>query len=249
MVTFYSGVAGRRPGKPTFAIIHNDAGSINATASYYSHWLPTHQAELGFAHVYIAKDGRYQAENYDNIAWHAGNGYANQWALSWEVCQSLGATDADFKATEERVFQDVANAFKQYGLVPNRTTVRLHREYSATDCPHRSWALHGQAVQAVQDYFIAGIQRYMGGGSTSTGNEYTSQNTTYTLNKELLDMYLIFTVDTKRWYVSNGVGVRYVRTTRMLANYQDNFGKLQLPTDKMYQVELDKEFGAAATKP
>ena len=44
MVNFYSGVAGRRPGKPTFAIIHNDAGSINATASYYSHWLPTHQA-------------------------------------------------------------------------------------------------------------------------------------------------------------------------------------------------------------
>ena len=223
MVNFYSGVAGRRPGKPTFAIIHNDAGSINATAGYYSHWLPTHQAELGFAHVYIAKDGRYQAESYDNMAWHAGNGYANQWALSWEVCQSLGATDADFKATEERVFQDVANAFKQYGLVPNRTTVRLHREYSATDCPHRSWALHGQAVQAVQDYFIAGIQRYMGGGSTSTGNAYTSQNTTYTLNKELLDMYLIFTVDTKRWYISNGIGVRYVRTTRMLAAYQNQF--------------------------
>lgn len=71
----------------------------------------------------------------------------------------------------------------------------------------------------------------------------------YIPNKELLDMYLIFTVDTKRWYISNGVGVRYVRTTRMLSNYQNDFAKLKLPTDKMYQVELDKEFGVAATKP
>lgn len=248
MVNFYSGVAGRRPGKPTFAIIHNDAGSINATASYYSHWLPTHNAELGFAHVYIAKDGRYQAESYDNMAWHAGNSYANQWALSWEVCQSLGASDADFRAIEEAVFKDVANAFKQYGLQPNRTTVRLHREYSATSCPHRSWALHGQAVQAVQDYFIAGIQKYMGGGST-TAPTFPTQNTTYTPNEEMTDMYLIFTVDSKRWYVSNGVSVRYVRTIRMLGNYQDKFGALKLRTDKMYQVELDKEFGTGATKP
>ncbi|GFO80049.1 peptidoglycan recognition protein family protein [Lactococcus lactis] len=162
MTLFYPGIAGKRPGKPTFVIIHNDAGSINACASYYRNWLPNHEAELGFAHVYIAKDGKYQADDFDNIAWHSGNSFANEWALSWEVCQSMGATDLEFEAVEEAVFKDVAAAMTKYGLTPNRETVRLHKEYTATDCPHRSWALHGSAINAVQDYFIEGIKKYMG---------------------------------------------------------------------------------------
>ncbi|GAA3251714.1 Phage N-acetylmuramoyl-L-alanine amidase [Lactococcus lactis subsp. lactis] len=171
MTLFYSGIAGKRPGKPTFVIIHNDAGSINACASYYRSWLPNHEAELGFAHVYIAKDGKYQADDFDNIAWHSGNSFANEWALSWEVCQSMGASDAEFEAVEEAVFQDVAAAMKRYGLTPNRETVRLHKEYSATDCPHRSWALHGSAINAVQDYFIAGIKKYMGADNSSNNEK------------------------------------------------------------------------------
>lgn len=170
MTKFYPGIAGKRNGKPTFVIIHNDAGSKNACASYYRNWLPTHDAELGFAHVYIASDGKYQAESFDNVAWHAGNSTANYWALSWEVCQSMGASDEEFKAVEEAVFKDVAAAMTQYGLTPNRTTVRLHKEYSATSCPHRSWDLHGKAITAVQDYFIAGINKYMGNNS-STDNQ------------------------------------------------------------------------------
>lgn len=176
MTLFYPGIAGKRPGKPTFVIIHNDAGSINACASYYRSWLPNHEAELGFAHVYIAKDGKYQADDFDNIAWHSGNSFANEWALSWEVCQSMGASDAEFEAVEEAVFQDVAAAMKKYGLTPNRETVRLHKEYSATDCPHRSWALHGSAITAVQDYFIAGIKKYMGNQIPIQPNQPTKEN-------------------------------------------------------------------------
>lgn len=176
MTLFYPGIAGKRPGKPTFVIIHNDAGSINACASYYRSWLPNHEAELGFAHVYIAKDGKYQADDFDNIAWHSGNSFANEWALSWEVCQSMGASDAEFEAVEEAVFQDVAAAMKKYGLTPNRETVRLHKEYSATDCPHRSWALHGSAITAVQDYFIAGIKKYMGNEVPIQPNQPTKEN-------------------------------------------------------------------------
>lgn len=85
--------------------------------------------------------------------------------------------------------------------------------------------------------------------STPNPPANTEGNSNYTPNKETIDMYLIYTVDTKRWYVSTGVGVRYIRTTRMLSAYQNQFVSLKLPTDKMYQVELDKEFGNAATKP
>ncbi|MGL5719012.1 MAG: hypothetical protein ACRCX2_38770 [Paraclostridium sp.] len=61
-------------------------------------------------------------------------------------------------------------------------------------------------------------------------------------------MYLIQIVDTNtkykgRWYISDGVSCRYVRTPRMLANYQNQYGKLNLRVDRMYSSELFKEFG------
>lgn len=240
MTLFYPGIAGKRPGNPTFVIIHNDAGSINACASYYKGWLPNHEAELGFAHVYIAKDGKYQADDFDNIAWHSGNSFANEWALSWEVCQSMGASDAEFEAVEEAVFQDVAAAMKKYGLTPNRETIRLHKEYSATDCPHRSWALHGSAINAVQDYFIAGIKKYMGTDSAQNSNNNQSGN------QGEINMYLINCKDNKRWYLSTGSEIKYIKTTRVLNFYQNG---LKLPVDVMFQEELDNEFGKSATDP
>ncbi|WP_190288269.1 hypothetical protein [Lactococcus protaetiae] len=55
-------------------------------------------------------------------------------------------------------------------------------------------------------------------------------------------MYLINTIDTKNWYVSNGVQCKWVKTERVLRNYQNEFGKLNLPVDKMYSTELYNEF-------
>lgn len=64
---------------------------------------------------------------------------------------------------------------------------------------------------------------------------------------EEIQMYLIEGLDssakTKHWYVSDGVSVRHIRTTRMLRNYQNEFGKLNLPVDRMYCAEIVKEFG------
>ena len=66
---------------------------------------------------------------------------------------------------------------------------------------------------------------------------------------EEIEMYLINCIDSKRWYVSTGVDVRYIKTTRMLNNYGNQFGKLNLRVDRMYQKELDVEFGTNATDP
>ena len=53
--------AGVRGHNPTGVVIHNDAGSNGANTGFYNGWLPTHDPTNGFAHVYIASDGRLQA--------------------------------------------------------------------------------------------------------------------------------------------------------------------------------------------
>lgn len=64
-----------------------------------------------------------------------------------------------------------------------------------------------------------------------------------------IQMYLIEGLDgsgkTKHWYVSDGVSCRHIRTTRMLRNYQNEFGKLNLRVDRMYIKEIADEFGRA----
>ncbi|KSU16328.1 Phage lysin N-acetylmuramoyl-L-alanine amidase [Lactococcus lactis subsp. lactis] len=61
--------------------------------------------------------------------------------------------------------------------------------------------------------------------------------------------YLIFAKDTKRWYITNGIEIRYIKTTRVLGNYQNQWLKFNLPVDTMFQGEVDKEFGTGATNP
>lgn len=150
--------AGLRGYNPKGVVIHNDAGSNNANVAFYSGWLPGRNKELGFAHVYIASDGRLQASDFANKAWHAGNTYANTNYASWEVCQSEG-DEAQFLRNEQAVLDDVAKYMKQWGLVPNKDTVKLHRELSATSCPRRSVALHGGTLESCRSYFISELQK------------------------------------------------------------------------------------------
>ena len=60
--------AGVRGYNPTGVVIHNDAGSNGANTSFYNNWLPAHDPTNGFAHVYIASDGRLQALT--SLIWH-----------------------------------------------------------------------------------------------------------------------------------------------------------------------------------
>lgn len=93
----------------------------------------------------------------------------------------MSASDAQFLKNEQAVFQFTAEKFKEWGIKPNRNTVRLHMEFVYTACPHRSLRLHtgfdpvkqGRPNQAtmnkMKDYFIKQIKNYMDKGvSTST---------------------------------------------------------------------------------
>jgi hypothetical protein len=44
MTKFYQGIAGKRGASPQGVVLHNDAGSENATAAFYRRWLAQHEA-------------------------------------------------------------------------------------------------------------------------------------------------------------------------------------------------------------
>ena len=158
-MSIFNGVAGNRGHNPIGAVIHNDAGSQSANAAHYQSWLPGINPENGFAHDYVCSDGTIHAEDDWNCAWHCGDGWGNNEFYSVEVCQSMGDVNV-FKANEERALALVASKFKAWGITPNNDTVRLHQEFFATSCPHRSIEIHG-GFDATKAYFIRRIGELM----------------------------------------------------------------------------------------
>lgn len=165
-----NGKAGKRPGKPKGAVIHNDYGAMDP--SEYVAWLLRRKASgqlgLGFAPYYSNRLAILRADNTNNKAWHTANNEGNVWFLGYEVTESYYGiiSDKDFILNEDMTLRQVAEDFHFYGLKPNRNTIKLHKEFSSTSCPHRSWDLHGKAMNTVKDYFIAKVARYMSLGKT-----------------------------------------------------------------------------------
>ena len=159
-------------GKPKGAIIHNDAGRMSALD--YITWLKmartpnTSKAELGFANYYIDRNNIVRVATTTIGAYAAANPYYNKNFLHYEVCQQLGANNADWLANERAVFMQVAEDFHYYGLKPSMETIVLHHDVSrtGTSCPKRSMQTHGGNYPAVRKYFIKQVAYYMSLGKT-----------------------------------------------------------------------------------
>lgn len=175
---------------PKGIVLHNDAGSVGATAEAYHRGLanaPLSRLEAGIAHSYISGNTVYQALPESRIGWHTANQNGNKNYYGIEVCQSIGASDKVFLANEQASFQEAARLLNKWGLKANRNTIRLHMEFSQTSCPHRSMKLHtgfdpvtqGVPSQAIKlklkDYFIKQIRSYQAGKiPTATVSNKTS---------------------------------------------------------------------------
>ena len=228
------GIAGRRGRNPLGATIHNDAGGQNANAGFYNIWLRTHDLAAGFAHYYVANDYTLQAEDDGNCAWHCGNTTGNVGYLSFEACQSMGDL-AVFRQNEDNTLKLVAQKFRQYGIVPNENTVRLHQEFSSTACPHRSVAIHGGAA-ATKQYFISKIKQYMGMNTGVVPAVGASPETIPWNSTEVGDMQQFFTIDGgKTVYYFNGYDIRGLchpdELNALNEIYKQNHGKDMLVVD------------------
>lgn len=176
--------------KPKGIVLHNDAGSVGATAEAYHRGLvnaPLSRLEAGIAHSYISGNTVYQALPESRIGWHTANQNGNKNYYGIEICQSIGASDKVFLANEQASFQEAARLLNKWGLKANRNTIRLHMEFSQTSCPHKSMKLHagfdpvtqGVPSQAIKlklkDYFIKQIRAYQAGKvPTATVSNKTS---------------------------------------------------------------------------
>ncbi|GGI41962.1 N-acetylmuramoyl-L-alanine amidase [Mammaliicoccus stepanovicii] len=155
-------------------VIHNDASELNAYE-----WrevlknAPEERYIQGIAHYYIDRNQVWQAIDRDSIAWHTANPVGNEQYLGYEVLESLSSSDEEFLLNEEETFKTIASDMADFNLVPNRDTVRLHLEFSDTECPHRSLELHTNwkttvdgrpdewIINEMKDYFIERINQYM----------------------------------------------------------------------------------------
>lgn len=141
-------------------IIHNDASTLEGSQYKYLESYNDDQLARGFAHYYVAAGDVYQFHDDSKVAWHSGNFSGNTEYVGVEATGSM-RSEAEFLANEQEALKVAAEVLTKYGLEPNRDTVKLHREFYNTACPHRSWALHGQSINSVKDYFISQIKKYM----------------------------------------------------------------------------------------
>lgn len=174
------GVAGARGYKPKGVVIHNtwDNSSAQSHIERLRKMTPA-QLEAGFAHVFVDEKDAVWVENPANKAWHVANTDGNANYIGIEVKGNRSTPKDVFLASEKNAFIIASKVLKQNGLTPNRSTVRLHSEFSATECPKRSMIEHcgydstyaqPEAVKnKLKDYFIAQIKA-VSGTSTSPAN-------------------------------------------------------------------------------
>ncbi|OEK41278.1 SH3 domain-containing protein [Staphylococcus saprophyticus] len=174
----------KRGKNPTSITIHNDAG--RSTAKQYENSLKgadQNRLNNGIAHIYADSGHIWYAIEPDRIAYHVGDGVgknSGNWnSVGIEVVQSMSASDKEFMANEQVVLQEVARLLKKYNLPANRNTVKLHLEFSATACPHRSLTMRtgfnpvtqGRPSEAIikklKDIWIKEIRAYMEGKTPS----------------------------------------------------------------------------------
>ena len=167
-------------------VLHNDYGSMKP--SEYLSWLYGRERNgthvNGFASVYVDKDECLWYHPTDYVEWHCGNQWANNNLVGLEVCGSYPGhlSDKEFLKNEEATLMIASEILKSYNLPANRDTVRLHWEFFATSCPHRSWEIHigknapynKKNLNKMKDYFIKRIKHYM------AGNEFIPSNNSNT---------------------------------------------------------------------
>ncbi|MEX5651216.1 CHAP domain-containing protein [Staphylococcus cohnii species complex 1658] len=157
-------------------VLHNDYGVMKP--SQYEPWLYNREVNgeyvKGFAAYYVNRNEVLYYHPIDYCEWHVGNSFGNYNYVGIEITESHPAanlTKKEFEDNEEIGCAVAAKVLKLKKLPVNRTTVQLHRQFTATSCPHKSWDLYVNGgnstanIRKMQDYFIEKVKHYYNGGA------------------------------------------------------------------------------------
>ena len=126
---------GRNGRKIDKVVIHHNAGMLTID-SIWDVW----QSRQASAHYQVESGGAIgQLVNDWDTAWHAANAYINETSIGIEVANSSGAPHWSISsAAVEEAAHLTAALHHAYNLGRPRdgVTVRYHREFTGTSCPH-----------------------------------------------------------------------------------------------------------------
>ena len=243
----------------------NASGYIPPFRQVHLHSTANPSAPLDNEVAYLSRN--YQNGNYTHLvgengrviqvaevgqgAWDVGGDWNAETHAAIEFGEKV-TSQADFDKSYRAYIELARDLAKQAGIpltldTPDIAGIKTHNYVSRTG--HGSDHTDPIAFLSKWGISYTQLKHDIENGFDAQSAENTTKKETKNNFTEEIEMYLIECIDTKRWYISNGVDVRYVRTTRMLSNYGNQFGKLNLRVDKMYQSELDAEFGKNVTDP
>lgn len=237
-------------GNTPYRQIHaHSTGNARSTAQNEADYMNRKDLNTGF-YTHVVGNGQViQVARVNRGAWDVGGGYNSETYAAVELIESHKTKEEfmrDYKIYCE-VLYDLA---KQAGIPTTLDTGDLAGIKTHNYCTHNQPNNGSDHVDPIPYLTKWGItqQQFAKDIANCKGNSSSSGDANNIVNEGEIEMYLIQIVDTNtkykgRWYISDGVSCRYVRTPRMLANYQNQYGKLNLRVDKMYSIELFKEFG------
>ena len=223
----------------------HSTGNSGSTAQNEADYMSRKDLNTGF-YTHVVGNGQViQVAPVNRGAYDVGGGYNYETYAAVELIESHGSKDEfmrDYKIYCELLY-DLA---KQAGIPTTLDTGDLAGIKTHNYCTHNQPSNGSDHVDPIPYLTKWGItqQQFANDIANCKGNNNSGNNSGSNPQpqKGEIEMYLIYTIDKKNWYVSNGVQCKWVKTERMLKNYQNEFGKLNLRVDKMYSSELYAEF-------
>lgn len=226
----------------------HSTGNSGSTAQNEADYMSRKDLNTGF-YTHVVGNGQViQVAPVNRGAWDVGGGYNYETYAAVELIESHGSKEEfmrDYKIYCELLF-DLAN---QAGIPTTLDTGDLAGIKTHNYCTHNQPNNGSDHVDPIpyltkwgitQQQFANDIANCKGNSSSSGGaNNGNSGN-----NKgDEEEMMLFKIVDTTgahkgKWFISNGTHLRYIRTPRMLASYQNQYAKMNLKTDSIYSSEL-----------
>lgn len=236
-------------GYAPYSQIHaHSTGNSGSTAQNEADYMGRKDLNTGF-YTHVVGNGQViQVAPVNRGAWDVGGGYNYETYAAVELIESHGSKDEfmrDYKIYCELLY-DLA---KQAGIPTTLDTGDLAGIKTHNYCTHNQPNNGSDHVDPIpyltkwgitQQQFANDIANCKGNsssnGDTNNGNSESNKG-----DEE--EMMLFKIVDTTgahkgKWFISNGTHLRYIRTPRMLASYQNQYAKMNLKTDNIYSSEL-----------